>query len=339
MKKIIRWLIKAFAAGITAIAIISGLLCFYYILPVHIANSKGNTDYIWPGKSRWIKLTEGASWGTFDENGYNNPSVIQNPDIVILGSSHMEATNVTQDHSMGYLLGQKLAGQYTVYNMGIAGHFFAKVCQYLPATMELNDTVPQITIIETSSVNVSQKDVENILNKTVPYDPSYSDGWIGAAQRVPFFRMVSKQIDSGLLKLFRSPKPKSVVSASKKTVEISEEAYDRLFAYLADIEKGYGTQLLIFYHPFETLHKDGSIDYLSDPEHLDIFRTYADAYGIDFLDLTDTFTQMFYTEHHTAHGFFTGKLGSGHMNAYGHAAAAEAIYNEIQLIKEEVPCP
>ena len=47
---ILKWLLKAAAAGIAAIAILCGLLCFYDIVPVHEENKKGNTDYVWPAK-------------------------------------------------------------------------------------------------------------------------------------------------------------------------------------------------------------------------------------------------------------------------------------------------
>lgn len=36
----------------------------------------------------------------------------------------MEAANVMQDESTGYILGENLKGKYTVYNMGIKGHHF-----------------------------------------------------------------------------------------------------------------------------------------------------------------------------------------------------------------------
>ena len=40
--------LRIILAGIVALAILSLLFCFYSLLPVHITNPKGNTDYIWP---------------------------------------------------------------------------------------------------------------------------------------------------------------------------------------------------------------------------------------------------------------------------------------------------
>ena len=44
---------------------------------------------------------------------------------------------------------------------------------------------------------------------------------------------------------------------------------------------------------------------------------------------------MYYNENHVPHGFPTGKLGSGHLNKYGHYAVADELYNEIIKLEEE----
>ena len=36
-----------------------------------------------------------------------------------------------------------------------------------------------------------------------------------------------------------------------------------------------------------------------------------------------------------AHGFPTGKIGSGHLNKYGHAAVAEELYDVILELEED----
>ena len=158
--KFIKGLSKVIASGIVAVAIICGLLCFYDIKPIHKENPKGNTDFVWLPNSIWVKATEGIAFGKFDANGFNNKSVISNPDIIVLGSSHMEAFNVMQNENSAYLLSQKLNGKYSLYNMGVSGHDFFKVCQYLPANLELYDKAPRVVIIETSTVNLSKNNVD-----------------------------------------------------------------------------------------------------------------------------------------------------------------------------------
>ncbi len=83
-----KWICKCIIAGIIAIALLSIIFIPYSTLPVHISNEKGNTDYVWPANSVWMTMREGISHGRFDEWGYNNKAAINNPDIIIVGSSH-----------------------------------------------------------------------------------------------------------------------------------------------------------------------------------------------------------------------------------------------------------
>ncbi len=340
MVKIFKGLTKTILVGVVAIAIVSLLLCFYSITPVHIENTMGNTDYVWPAGAVWVKMTEGIAWGKYDENGFNNLSVVDKPDVIVLGSSHMEASNVMQDENVAYLLSRKLCSEYSVYNMGISGHNFAKVCQYLPNNMELYDIAPKVTIIETSTVTISSQNVEEVLNSSVEHTPSYSSGLIGALQKIPFFRLVYQQVEGGLLDMFmpdsNSDTGESIASEeSTKKVNVEYNAYNDMFSYLSDIEAKYETEIIIFYHPTETILEEGTVSYGINNEYFDTFATYADKYNITFVDMTDPFEEMFYSEQHVAHGFLTGKLGVGHLNAYGHAAIAEELYDVVIKLEED----
>ncbi len=123
------YIIKPILSVVVSIIVLSLFLLLYNLLPVHIINPKGNTDYIWPANAVWVKMTEGISYGKFDSNGYNNLEAIDSPDIILLGSSHMEATNIMQDETIATLLNKYFKGKYLVYNLGISGHDFYKTCQ------------------------------------------------------------------------------------------------------------------------------------------------------------------------------------------------------------------
>lgn len=331
-------LAKVLLAGILAVGIISLFLCIYSLTPVHIENTKKNTDYIWTPDSVWTKMTEGIAWGRFDHNGYNNLTVVDNPDILLLGSSHMEATNVRQDQNTATLLNELLGSGYSVYNMAISGHDFAKVCQYLPNNMELYETAPKVTVIEISSLKISDKDAEAVLNHTVERAESHSAGLIGMLQKVPFLRMVYQQVDGGLLDLFMSKRGSNSLelegASSGKSITVEYKAYDKLFSYLSDIEKEYRTEIILLFHPFETLLKDGTVDYNYESEFTDVFVKSSQEHDITFINMADDFEKMYLSEHHLAHGFITGELGSGHINAYGHRAMAKALADEIQRLEE-----
>ena len=332
---------KVILAGIISIAIMCGLLCFYDIIPVHEENSKGNTDYVWPANSIWVKATEGISYGKFDANGFNNKSVVDNPDIIVLGSSHVEATDVMMDENAAYLLSEKLNAKYSLYNMGISSHTFFKVCQYIPTNLELYEKVPKVLIIETSTVKISQKDVDDVISSSVKRTTSHNTGVIGTLQKVPFFRTIYHQIEKGLLDLFmpdsdNTSKTANTVSNAEESdekTEIDNNAYAELFQYLKGMEEKYGVQIIIFYHPTEKLMSDGTI-YFNRNEYLEAFSDYANEYGISFIDMTDKFEKMYYEDNHVAHGFCTGKLAEGHLNKFGHAAVADELYQEINRLEE-----
>lgn len=322
-------------AGICAVGILSVLLCFYDMLPVHIANQKGNTDYVFEANARWVKATEGISWGKFDANGYNNVTVVENPDILVLGSSHMEAVNVMQKENTAYLLGEKLKDNYTIYNMGVSGHNFFKVCQYLPANLELYEKTPKAVIVETSTVSIQKGEVEEVLASTVEYTPSHSTGVLGFLQKIPFFRSMYHQITGGLLDIFMTAASQTdteadSVNPEEETLDLT--AYAELFDYLSQMEKSYGTQIIIVYHPTGTLMEDGSLRF-ENSEQLAAFQSYAKKTEIDFVDMTSAFEKMYVKEHHVAHGFITGELEAGHVNRYGHRAMAEALFDKIKELE------
>ena len=337
--KILLCFLKTLLAGFVAIIIISMALCFYSITPVHVKNSRGNTDYVWESNSWWVSMTEGVSFGRYDKAGYNNKKVIEDPDIIILGSSHMEATNVLQHETTSYLLGEKLKEKYTVYNLGISGHNFEKVCQYLPVNLDLYSESSKVVIIETSNVNITEDAVERILNNNVKYTESQTSSLMIFLQKIPFLRRLYHQMEGGLLDVFlpsssKTDTPKQAEAEIQIDETIDQAPYDNLFQYLQSLEEKYNTQIIIFYHPTETLNKDGTISFPND-EHKNIFSKTAKNHEITFIDMTQTFEEMYDTDHHVPHGFITGQIGSGHLNRYGHRAIADSLYDAISTLEKE----
>lgn len=339
MKKIVTFAGKMILAGILAIIILSGVMCFYDLMPLHYENKKGNTDYIWQPNGVWVKLTEGISFGKYDSAGYNNPKVIDNPDIIILGSSHMEGTNVFFDQTVCSQLAKKLDNNYSVYNLGISGQNLFTLCQDLPINLKMHNITPKVAIMETDNVIITEQRVQQLLNAEVKKAPSYSTGIIGTLQKVPFFRRLYHQYEGGLLNLFISQEKSernndNEQNGNKFIDAIDEKPYDALFQYLYNQEKEYGTQIIIFYHPKETFTKTGDIAFSSGDE-IECFTKYAEKYEIDFVDMTKPFEQMYSNDHFVAHGFITGRVGEGHLNEHGHYIIAEELSKVIERMERE----
>ena len=325
--------VKIFFAWCVSIVILSFLFLVYYIMPVHEKNINGGTDYVWQPNSFWVKMTEGVSFGRLDSLGFNNDSVVNNPDVLVLGSSHMEAMEVLQYENTSALLQHFLKGKYSVYNKGISGHSFYKVCQYLPVNLNMYHNKPKYVFIESSTINISREHVEQIFSKKIKNKKSYDTGFIGTLQKIPFFRLIYLQYDSGLFKIFTPNRGKKINAQNKNDV-IDPKPYHQLFEYLENLEKEYGTQIIIAYHPTGKIQKDGSIEFKAS-ERLKLFSQVSKKYGITFVDLTDDFEKMFYTEYHVAHGFVTGRLEYGHLNRYGHECMAKAVYKSIMELEKE----
>ena len=316
---------KIILAGIVSVVILSVLLCAYSVHPIRVANPNENTDYVREPNALYVKMMEGTAWGHFDTNGYNNAEVVDAPDILIVGSSHMEAANVMQYQSTASRLSELLEGRYTVYNVGMARHRLARTFQYLERNIQVYGENLKAVVIEVSSVNLTNEILEQILSGTVYQKKTYDTGVIALLQKSPFINQLYKQLEGGLFGLN--------ASTSEEEPAPDAEAYTELFSYLAELEAEYGVQMIIFYHPTGTLMEDGSISF-PDDEALALFSENAATYGINFIDMTDAFEEMYYSEHHVAHGFANTELETGHLNKYGHAAIANALYDEINAMEE-----
>lgn len=332
--KILKNILKTALAGMTAFAILCGIMLFYSFIPPRVDNSIGNTDYVYDFDSYWVRATEGISFGQVDANGFNNKNVVENPDIVVLGSSHAEAMNVFQDENMTSLLSEKLGGKYSVYNMSISGHTFFKVVQYLPETLSAFEKVPEYIIIETSTTVLSQQDVEMAVSGTVP-KTKVNRGFIAELQKLPFLRQLYHQLDSGMLDMLLDKQKQNVGDASgdAEAVIVDSAPYETMFSYLQKLEQQFDTEIIIIYHPAETLGNDGSISF-SNGEYTSVFCDFSENYGISFADMTELFEKMYYEEHTVPHGFSTGALGEGHINRYGHRAIADKLFEMINSFGE-----
>lgn len=346
--KAVKQLGKMMGAAIVAVIILSLIVSVYSLSPLRVKNPQGNTDYVWKPDSIWANMSEGVSLGRMDANGFNNPEVIETPDIILLGSSHIESKNVNQNENTAFYLTEDFDDRYSVYNMGISGHTFYKVCQYLPDTLSVyQDNEPKYIVIETDDIDLTKAGVNAILNHTVETTPVYDSGLVATLQKNPAFRLFYHQLDSGMMEILFPELTKNKTMQSNSTVEAQNDEttptetskpavdtapYDQLMSYLGDLEQQYNTDIIIFFHPYEQLNADGSLSFTNN-ENTVVFAEYAEKYGITYIDMTDSFEQMYDEDHHVPHGFLTGEIASGHLNKYGHKAIADRLYDTISRME------
>lgn len=107
--------------GSTALFILLIYVLCFNNSGVHITNTTNATDYKWEANQRKSKTDEGYAWVTLDEDGFNNYLISDSIDVLLMGSSHMEAFNIKQDENVGALLSETIKDK-NIYNIGVSGH-------------------------------------------------------------------------------------------------------------------------------------------------------------------------------------------------------------------------
>ena len=91
-KHIISFLIlKLFLAGTVSFILLSIFSMFYYCTGLRVKSVSGATDYHWEANTLMANMKEGFAWIKTDKNGYNNATIPEEINILVMGSSHMEA--------------------------------------------------------------------------------------------------------------------------------------------------------------------------------------------------------------------------------------------------------
>ena len=132
MKKNIGFLFKVFLAGIISVVVLSLFSMIYYNPPIATQQPDWITNYKFISDSNWSFMLEGFGYGKTDSLGYNNAYYSDGvqPDIVFIGSSHLEALQVPQDANCVYLLNEKFNNDtlsyndFRCFNLGVSAHSF-----------------------------------------------------------------------------------------------------------------------------------------------------------------------------------------------------------------------
>lgn len=338
MKKKIVWFAKAFVASVVAFGILSGFCAFYYNLPIHFTNSSKSTDYYWEKNSYSIKCTEGFAKVKTDNNGFVNTYTPQseNIDVLIMGSSHTEAFNVSEKENYTYLLNEKFSSSENnlyFYNIGTSGHTLQRCLRNLEsAVKEFN---PQkYIIIETVNVTPSLKELEDIQNGTLDYLPSHDSGLIYYLQKSDLFRLLYAQFSNVLenekLPSFNFNKSEDVSKTTTKSDESIlveyEQSLDVVLKKSNEIAKDNGCKLIIAYIPQLEIDYNGNIVERKIDQEQKIFENACEKYDIGFVDMYDSFEDYYAQNQALLQGFSNTGIGVGHINKHGHSVIADELY-------------
>ncbi|MBQ9887186.1 MAG: hypothetical protein IJM37_10080 [Lachnospiraceae bacterium] len=338
IKSVIAWSIKAIAAGILAVIVLSGFVYFYRCEGIHIDNSTGATDYKWePGQWK-AQMTEGFSWLRMNNEGFNNEIDRQDKtDVLIMGSSHIEACNVAQKENVSSILNNHYS-DLNVYNIGTSGHTIYRCISNLKAANECYKPDKYI-IIETDRINLDIKSMQEVLDGNDEKLKSYNSGVMYYLQKIPAIKALYGQIDN-----WRSAGGKGQAADTDYTAidagnDANADNYDiilnQFIEYAADAVKNDSCKLIIFFKPFTSLNPDGSIDYRCNKDDLEHFRSACEKNNIIFVDMTEDFENAYRNDYIMVHGFTNTAVGTGHLNKYGHKILAERLIEVIDSLEED----
>ena len=316
---------KMIIAGITAIIILSAFCYAYNHNGLRIRSESGATDYHWEPNSLISTMKEGFSWIMTDANGYNNAAIPEQIDVLVMGSSHMEAMEVAQDENTSALLDSMLQDM-NVYNIGISGHKIYRCVDNFSYALECFKP-KSFVVIETNRIRLDANEMEAVITGKAQREPASSDGRVmSILQRIPVFKPLYSQIDAWM-----AQDRKTVAAQSGESGGADDYAavLDEFFRIVGEAAKTNGIQVIIFYDPPQEFDEDGNLDYFHTEEDVTLFKEACESNSIVFIDMTDTFAATYQADYTLAHGFANTGVGIGHLNRDGHRMIAEVLAAEI----------
>lgn len=322
---------KIILAGIMAFLGLTVFCYFYSNPPVHYPDPDGATDYRWEQNKFHSEGTEGFSWGKTNNEGYFNISdysVGDVVDVLIMGSSQMEASNVAAEDSTASVLSSMLSNE-TVYNIGTSGHTFLTCANNLEKALEKYKPT-RFVVIEVHNLAFSDKELQQAIDGTVPEIPSHNGGLVGLLQKNPFLRSIYHQMKNYINK---EQENNDLQAEEIALAELStdDELLQLLLGKLHSIASNANTDIVVFYIPRTTVSSDGTL-HMTGGAELSQFRDACAANDIYFLDMSDRFMREYEESYTLPYGFANTSVGSGHLNKYGHAMIADELYKLISEV-------
>ena len=322
--KCIKQLLKVSIAGILAIFILNVIVVAYDYTGTPVGNATGATDLKWKTNQLVTNMAEGIAFFQMDEYGFNNayPESSDDIDILLMGSSHMQANQVAPDENVGYLLNEMIP-DWRTYNIGMNGHTIYFCLDNLEAALEEYDP-NQYVIIETMTVDMDQSEMEKVISKTRTKAKAYTGGSYYLETYVPGANSILRQISIW--------KRQNANNSEENVNEIEENdnnILNEMLGQAALTVEDSGCKLIILYHPTYEIQRDGSVITKTNRNSVNDFKNTCEENGIIFVDMTDTFLEHYESEHILPHGFCNTAVGEGHLNASGHRWIAEELVDVI----------
>lgn len=323
--------IKTLSSLILSLLILSAFTIMYRHTSLHIENMEGTTNYRAEPNFYSVNMQEGFSVVKFDSDGFNNSSVEKNPDILVMGSSHMEAIQVLSKDNCSSVLNELLPSK-SVYNIGMSGHtIYDCISNINKANYFYNPN--DYIVIETDRIELEIDKMQSVMNGGY-YTGDVDKGLKYYMKKgLPVLKNFWIQVSEwkNIEKTSYIFTDNSFDYNSKAYLEIVDE-----FLKNAVNSVGDNVKVIIVYHPETRINEKGDFIDNTNKDALKTFKKVCDSNGIIFVDMTDDFKQLYNDKHILPHGFTNTAVGVGHLNKYGHDIIAKKLAEVIGGVETNV---
>lgn len=343
MKKFAAYLFKCIIAGAISLVLLSLFSLVYYNPPIATEQPDSVTNYRFVPNKNWSFMLEGVGFGKTDNLGYNNAyyNDCLDPDIVFIGSSHLEALQVPQDANCVYILNQMLNedkeedNNFKCINLGVSGHSFeVSASNFKYVADKFSDA--KYIFIETSNVEFSPEVLDDVIAGKF-HTPIEKKGFIaGTAQKIPFIRLMHKKFNESATAKGTTvaPATDNLSQKAEPDMNLYIEKMNIILGGISEISTEKGVEPVILLHESFWEDKDGNIVTDMDKTYKDAFMKSCADSGIKVIDVSPDFVSAYRENFELSYGFSNSAPGEGHLNKTGHRIMAETIYRKINEMED-----
>lgn len=316
-----RWCGKFFIANLFAFSLFS-CVGYFYCYGIRVPDG------------RLCRCVEGRTLLRLDANALNNAYYndfgrdLTNVDVLILGSSHIEAYQVLKNENIGYLLNLRFANDKEAcafYSCGISGYFLSAILSQYEATLE-KFAPRKYVVIELREIPTVGA-IEQGLDKFLPY----SD------KRRSFIRLLwgGSGCIWGHYKITKICRKRGTGKVEQSLPEEQKEAWERLVKRIVKISIENNVRPIFLYHQRAKIGPNGEYLPAWNVDDLAAFRAICEREGVVFVDATERFREEYEKNNVWPYGFCNAGIISGHLNRDGHRMVADVLEEAIRKLEAE----
>jgi len=331
---------KFIIAGIIAFIFLNILCIFYYINPNSIPTTSGVTDFSWEQSAYYSIMIEGYGHGKMNNEGYNNLQNYYNQpiEILLMGSSHMEAFQIPQNKSTAAVLNELFNNSKYVYNIGISEHDFSHIINNLEAAVQFYKP-SEYVILEIPKLEFDIPAMEQGINSNLTKLSSHDSKLISLLKKIPYLYKIPYLRLIKLQYQYYKDNSGNNDFIEKKDTNMNNDIYSQtikaVIMKLSRVANEYNIKIILLYHSPFRINFDGSIFDTTNINLLSLYTNLCAENNILFLNMTDKFKEEYETSHISPYGFLNTAINEGHLNRFGHQMIANELFKHIYLLEKE----